>query len=62
MSRLLRLVADDRTAGVIITGPDLNWLYLPYDGGADVIAPTDVIRDDLWRRHQDWLSTHPTGM
>lgn len=62
MSRLLRLVADDRTAEVIITDPDLTWLYLPYDGGADVIAPSDVTRDDLWRRHQDWLSTHPTGM
>lgn len=62
MTRLLRLVADDRTDGVIITDLDLAWLYLPYDGGADVIAPTDLIRDDLWRSHQDWLSVHPSGM
>lgn len=60
--QLLRLVADDGTAGVIITTPEMGWLYHPYDGGADVIAATAVHRDQLHRAHRDWLSAHPAGL
>ncbi|TQS31246.1 hypothetical protein FLW16_00640 [Microbispora sp. KK1-11] len=42
--------------------PDLRWLYHPYDGGADVIAPTRTERDALKERHRDWLSAHPLGL
>jgi hypothetical protein len=59
---LLRLVADDETAGVIITAPDLRWLYHPYDGGADLIAPSTGERDVLASRFADWLSDHPLGL
>jgi hypothetical protein len=37
LSRLLCLVADDMTGGIIITTAKMRWLYRPYDGGADVI-------------------------
>jgi hypothetical protein len=62
LSRLLRLVADYGTAGVIITTIDLSWLYHPYDGGADVIAATSGQRDQLRRHYQEWLSAHPAGL
>ena len=62
LSRLLRLVADYGTAGVIITTPEMSWLYHPYDGGADVIATTAGHRDQLRCAHSDWLSAHPAGL
>ncbi|MDA1386248.1 DUF3885 domain-containing protein [Glycomyces lechevalierae] len=55
----LRKVADDREPGGIITDPGARWLFHPYDGGMDVIAPTAADRDALRDRHQDWLSKHP---
>ncbi len=59
---LLALVADDRTGGVIVAPPSLAWLYHPYDGGADVVAPSEGSRDWLATRHPDWLSAHPKGL
>lgn len=62
LSRLLRLVADDVLAGMIITTADMRWLYHPYDGGADVIAATPAERDQLRSEHPEWLSAHPAGL
>ena len=59
---LLRQVADEVIAGVILMPLDLRWLYHPYDGGGDVFAPSAAIRDALKAAHPDWLSTHPSGM
>jgi hypothetical protein len=62
LPRLLGLVADDVTRGVIITTAEMGWLYAPYDGGADVIAASPGHRDQLRRAHEDWLSAHPSGL
>ena len=59
---LLRSVADDVSAGVIITDADLDQLYHPYDGGADVILANSTSRDAMRERHSDWLSKHPQGL
>ncbi|GAA2692883.1 MULTISPECIES: hypothetical protein [Actinosynnema] len=59
---LLRAVADDVTAGVLITDVDLQRVYHPYDGGADVVLTTSAERDRLRARHADWLSAHPAGL
>lgn len=59
LNRLLMLVADDVTAGVIIADEQLTCLYHPYDGGADVIAPSVEMRDALHDKHSSWLSAHP---
>lgn len=59
---LLRLVADDRTADVLIASADLSRLYHPYDGGADVIASSVEERDRLKAAHRAWLSPHPHGL
>jgi len=58
---LLGDVADDR-ANVVIGGPDLAWVYAPYDGGADVILPTRAQRNALARRHRRWKSTRRNGL
>lgn len=60
--RLLRQVADDVIASVVIADIDLLWLYHPYDGGMDVILPSPHARDALRDRHRDWLSRHPAGL
>ena len=59
---LLRAVADYATAGVLITDTDLQRIYAPYDGGADVILTTNTERDQLRSRHADWLSAHPSAL
>jgi hypothetical protein len=59
---VLRAVADDILAGVMIASADLSWIYHPYDGGADVLLPTSSRRDQLRERHRDWLSAHPSGL
>lgn len=62
LDRLLRHVADDVIANVVIADVDLGWLYHPYDGGMDVILSSPDVRDALRDRHRDWLSKHPAGL
>ena len=59
---LLRQVADDVIANVLIADVGLRWLYHPYDGGMDVIPPSSGERDALRDRHRGWLSAHPAGL
>lgn len=58
MDQLLKLAADWKTSDVIIAPPSLLWLYHPYDGGADVIAPSSTARSELVAKHGAWLSSH----
>lgn len=62
LRNLLRLVMVDRAEGVVIAPAGAQWLYHPYDGGADVIAPSTEVREILRERHADWLSAHPSGL
>lgn len=62
LTSLVRLVADDRAREVIVADRGLRWLYHPYDGGADVIAPSTAVRDELRDRYRAWLSQHPRGL
>ncbi|MGW1742444.1 DUF3885 domain-containing protein [Nocardia sp. NPDC001965] len=59
---LLRAVADDETAGVMITDLSLARIHHPYDGGADVLLPTTAERDTLAHRYAHWLSGRPEGL
>lgn len=60
--RVLQAAAEWQIAHVIIGPPDLRWLYHPYDGGADVIAPSASDRDRLRAEFAEWLSGHPEGL
>lgn len=62
LDALLRVVADCWGMDVVIAPPGLEWLYVPYDGGADVYAASAADRNALRDRHADWLSSHPDGL
>ena len=49
-------------SGVIVTDVALRWLFHPYDGGMDVIAPSVRERDRLAARFHTWLSDRPDGL
>ncbi|MFI6765159.1 hypothetical protein [Streptomyces sp. NPDC050355] len=59
---LLRDIADDKMADVLITDVQLQRIHHPYDGGADVFLATPEERDMMRDRHAGWLSTHPAGL
>jgi hypothetical protein len=59
---ILRLVANDELANIFVLSVGDNWLYHPYDGGADVILPTTESRDILRSHHAEWLSPHSAGL
>ncbi|MET9862695.1 hypothetical protein ABZY93_26010 [Streptomyces smyrnaeus] len=59
---LLRAVADDEVAGVLVTDVRMERIHHPYDGGADVFVRTPAERDRLRNRHAGWLSSHPAGL
>jgi len=40
---------------VYITDAGMNWIYFPYDGGADVYSASIEIATTLRERHSDWL-------
>ncbi|MDH6708594.1 hypothetical protein P3T27_005334 [Kitasatospora sp. MAA19] len=61
LDELLRRVADEEVAGVIVADTVMRRLYHPYDGGADVYLTSPEERDRLRERHADWLSRHPQG-
>ncbi|MEU5116870.1 hypothetical protein AB0G64_35905 [Streptomyces longwoodensis] len=59
---LLRDIADDKVAGVLVTDTRMKRIYHPYDGGADVFLAASEERDRLRDRHADWLSRQPSGL
>lgn len=62
LRKLVVCVADDRTGDVIICPPNAVWVYHPYDGGADVIAPDTATRDTLRAAHENWLPDQLHGV
>ncbi|MBN9631727.1 MAG: hypothetical protein J0I18_14115 [Actinobacteria bacterium] len=61
LAPLLRLVADDR-AHLLVAPPSLEWIYAPYDGGADILFTDLSRRGTLAAAHSDWLSPRPDGL
>jgi hypothetical protein len=59
---LVRLVADDVLANIMIVAGDCRWLLHPYDGGMDVILESTRRRDEMKSKHQDWLSPRDDGL
>ncbi|MEU0597457.1 hypothetical protein ABZ484_04210 [Streptomyces sp. NPDC006393] len=62
IDEMLRDIADDKLAGVLVTDTRMRRIYHPYDGGADVLLPTPQERDRMRDRHATWLSSHPSGL
>jgi hypothetical protein len=58
---LLTAIADD-IGRALITTTDVDWLYCPYDGGADIIARTPAERDAIKASHKSWLPRNKQGL
>lgn len=54
LTGLLEQAAED-VAKFIVTDPAMTWVYAPYDGGVDIIAPTLEAREALETAHPEWL-------
>jgi len=59
---IIRLVADDEIRNLMIVNIYDDFLYHPYDGGADVILRSSVERNRLKSRHTEWLPTPPSEL
>ena len=59
---LVRLVADDAVANVLVVAPDCGWVLHPYDGGMDVIAESPEARQLLRARNSAWLPAREDGL
>jgi hypothetical protein len=53
--QIFRLIADNILSDVFLASPDDSWLYHPYDGGGDVIMPSELERDELKAKYKQWL-------
>ncbi|MFI7005425.1 hypothetical protein [Streptomyces sp. NPDC050145] len=62
LDEMLRDIADDKVAGVLVTDTQIRRIYHPYDGGADVFLTTPGERDRTRDRHADWLSSNPSRL
>jgi hypothetical protein len=59
---LVRLVADDAVANVLVVSPACRWVLHPYDGGMDVIAESPEARRLLQAKCAVWLSARADGL
>lgn len=59
---LVRLVAIDAVANVLVVAPDCRWVLHPYDGGMDVIAESPERRRSLRKKYAVWLSAGADGL
>lgn len=59
---LLRLVAEDRVANVMMVFDLAGCIYHPYDGGADVVLDTVARRDEWKATWSRWLSDREDGL
>ena len=62
LDSILKLVADDVVANVMVLHPGCGWLFHPYDGGMDVILETPAARDRVRSSYADWLSPRSDGL
>jgi hypothetical protein len=60
--RLLGDIILGAPVSVTVADASMNWLYRPYDGGADVVLPTKTDRDRLARRYAGWVSPLPSRL
>jgi hypothetical protein len=56
------LVANDVIDGVLLVNVERRCVFVPYDGGMDVIGADVFVCDSLRRDYAAWLSAHPSGL
>jgi hypothetical protein len=59
---LLRDVASNDVANILISNPQRDVVYHPYDGGGDIIAKDDSEQNAFKVKFAAYLSSHPEGL
>jgi hypothetical protein len=59
--QLLLAIADDRLKALWMAA-DSGTVFAPYDGGVDLIYPTEWQRAAARKQFEGWLSAHPEGL
>ncbi|MBA3823209.1 MAG: hypothetical protein H0X24_04780 [Ktedonobacterales bacterium] len=59
---LLTSVANDEIANILYVHLDLPRLFLPYDGGADIICSSPFECQTMKMQFDAWRSHHPLGL
>ena len=62
MDDLLRMIATERIANILLVAIDQNCAYHPYDGGGEVFVDNVSRREGLLRRFKVWLSPRSDGL
>jgi hypothetical protein len=62
LDNLFRFVVDDEIREIMLFSTEQNFVYHPYDGGADIICQNSVLKDKYKEKYKDWLSKHPKGL
>ena len=59
---ILRLVANNTVANVMLLSTENHWIYHPYDGGGDIIVVSEKQQQQLHDRFRHWLSSRDDGL
>lgn len=59
---MIRRVADEGEPSFVLSTPDAERAYAPYDGGADLFLERPAVRDQWKHRYGAWLAAHPSGL
>lgn len=62
LDSIFRLIADDEVNETMVISVERNFVYHPYDGGADVILKDSLTRDRYKQKYEQWLSARPDGL
>lgn len=59
LAHLLRMVAEDVIANVLMVCVEKNCIYHPYHGGADIVLESERVADKMKKMYADWILSHP---
>lgn len=62
LDSLFRLIANDEISEIMLVSVEGNFVYHPYDGGADLILKDSFTRDSYKQKYVHWLSARPDGL
>ena len=58
----LRCVIDEKCGHSFFVNTKSKRIFVPYDGGADLILENSLARDEVKQEYSDWLSCHQEGL
>lgn len=62
LNNIFRLIDDEEIRDIMLFSIEKNFVYHPYDGGADIIFKNSKLRDKYKEEYKTWVSNHPQGL